>query len=215
MGVRVFLLDDHEFVRIGVRAVIDAQPDLAVVGEAATAKEALIQIPDILPDVAIIDLQLCESDGIEVCREVTAHHPEVRCLVLSAFSYRRAVLGAVSAGAAGYVLKQCPGHELVEAIRTVARGGTVFDESITRSARHPTELDPLLRRLTPQERRILTLIAEGRTNRQIADDLFLAEKTVKNNVSRLLAKLGMARRSEAAAYRARLAERGEFGLPEP
>jgi PAS domain S-box-containing protein len=209
VGVRVFLLDDHEFLRIGLRAVIDAQPDLLVVGEAATADEALALIPVSLPDVAVIDLQLPQGDGIEVCREISIRHPEVRCVVLSAFSYRRAVLGAMSAGAAGYLLKQRASGQLVDAIRTVVSGGTVF-ESLSPSARDPAEFDPRLHRLSPQERQILALIVEGRTNRQIAADLFLSEKTVKNYISRLLGKLGMARRSEAAGYGARLAERGEL-----
>lgn len=212
-GVGVFILDDHEFVRIGVRAAIDVEPDLVVVGEAATADEALALIPEVSPDVAVIDLQLAQGDGIEVCRKVTAQHPEVRCIVLSAFPYRRAVLGAQTAGAAGYILKQRASHELVDAIRTVASGGTVFDPSLIRGGPDHAESDPLLRRLSGQERRILALISEGRTNRQIAADLFLAEKTVKNHVTRLLGKLGMSRRSEAAAYGARLAERGEFNPP--
>ncbi len=207
MSIRVFLLDDHEFTRIGLRAVIDAQPDLLVVGEAATADGGLVSIAALLPDVAVIDLQLAQGDGIGVCRELSTHHPQIRCLVLSAFPYRGAVLGARSAGAAGYLLKQGASGELIDAIRTVAGGGTAFIES-TSSVPDPQEFDPLFQRLSPQERRILALIVEGRTNRQIATDLFLSEKTARNYVSRLLAKLGMTRRSEAAGYGARLAERG-------
>ncbi len=203
-GVRVFLLDDHEFLRIGVRAVVDAEPDLVIVGEGATAGAALALIPILRPDVAVIDLQLPDGNGIEVCREVSTRHPEVRCLVLSAFPYRTAVLGAQAAGAMGYLLKQRASAELVTAIRTVASGRTFFGESGTPLTPDPVDLDPALHRLSPQERRVLALIAEGRTNRQIADALFLAEKTVKNYVSSLLAKLGLERRTQAAVLAAKL-----------
>lgn len=215
MGVKVFLLDDHELVRLGLRTLIEAESDLAVVGEAATATDALARIPAARPDVAIVDLHLDQGDGIEVCRELRSRHPEVKCLVLTAFSDEREVSGAVMAGAAGYVLKQRASRDLVEAIREVGRGGTVLDPAVTEGVlarmRSGGEPDSLLRRLSPQERRILELIAEGRTNRQIAEELFLAEKTVRNYVSNLLAKLGMQRRSEAAAYAARLEERGQLG----
>lgn len=215
MGVKVFLLDDHELVRLGLRTLIEAESDLAVVGEAATADDALARIPAARPDVAIVDLHLDQGDGIEVCRELRSRHPEVKCLVLTAFSDEREVSGAVMAGAAGYVLKQRASRDLVEAIREVGRGGTVLDPAVTEGVlarmRSGGEPDSLLRRLSPQERRILELIAEGRTNRQIAEELFLAEKTVRNYVSNLLAKLGMQRRSEAAAYAARLEERGQLG----
>jgi DNA-binding NarL/FixJ family response regulator len=210
----VFLVDDHELVRLGVRAVVEAEEDLAVVGEAAGATEALARIAATRPDVAVVDLQLGQGDGIAVCRELHARHPEVRCLVLSAFSDQRDVLGALMAGAAGYVLKQRASRELVQAIRTVAAGGTVLDpgvaEGVLARMREGGQPDPMLARLSAQERRILCLIAEGRTNREIADELFLAEKTVRNYVSNLLAKLKMHRRSEAAAYAARLTERGEL-----
>jgi DNA-binding NarL/FixJ family response regulator len=214
VGLRVFLLDDHEFIRIGVRAVIDAEDDLEVVGEAATAEEALARIGAVRPDVAVVDLQLGGSDGTAVCREVRARHPEIRCLVLTAFSDQRNVLDAVMAGAAGYVLKQRASRELADAIRAVAGGGTVLDPGVTQGLcdriRSGAVPDALLGRLSEQERRILVGIAEGRTNRQIAEELFLAEKTVRNYVSHLLAKLGMHHRSEAAAYAARLDERGEL-----
>ena len=217
MSVRVFLLDDHELVRVGLRTLIDAEADLSVVGEAATAEEALVRLPAARPDVAVVDLQLGQSNGVEVCREVRSRHPEVSCLVLSAFSDERDVSAAILAGAAGYVLKQRASKDLVEAIRAVGQGATALDPSLTdgvltrmRSGSNP---DPLLGRLSAQERRILELIAGGLTNRQIADDMFLAEKTVRNYVSNLLAKLGMHRRSEAAAYAARLEERGELGPP--
>lgn len=184
-----------------------------MVGEAATAEEALARIPGSRPDVAVVDLQLAEGDGVAVCREVRSRHPEVRCLVLSAFSDERDVSGAILAGAAGYVLKQRAGRELVSAIRKVGQGGTVLDPALTEGvlARMRTGGEPdRLRHLSAQERRILVSIAEGRTNRQIAEELFLAEKTVRNYVSNLLAKLGMHRRSAAAAYAARLEERGEL-----
>lgn len=215
MVVRVFLVDDHELVRLGLRAVIDREDDLSVVGEAGTAAEALNRIAVTRPDVGVVDLQLGEGSGIEVCREVRSRHPEVRCLVLSAFSDERDVSAAILAGAAGYVLKHRASNELVGAIREVGRGGMVLDpaltESVLASLRGGTQPDALLRRLSAQERRILELIAVGQTNRQIADELFLAEKTVRNYVSNLLAKLGMHRRSEAAAFAARLDERGELG----
>ena len=217
MGVRVFLVDDHELVRIGLRTLIEAEEDLTVVGEAAGAEEAVARIAALRPDVAVVDLHLSDGDGIEVCRQVHSRHPEVRCLVLSAYSDERDVSAAILAGATGYVLKQQAGRELVGAIRQVGRGGMVLDPSLTEGflsrVRGGTGADDLLARLSAQERRLLELIAEGRTNRGIAEELFLSEKTVRNYVSTLLAKLGMHRRSEAAAYAARLEERGELGPP--
>jgi two-component system response regulator DevR len=212
--VRVFVLDDHAVVLAGVRTIIEAEPDLVVVGEASTAEEALARIACAPPDVAIVDLQLGQDDGIEVCRELRARHPEVRCLVLTAFSDRRDVIQAVMAGAAGYLLKQRTTADLVDAIRKVARGEVldlpgITEEMLDRVRRHGAP-DALLERLSPRDRRILALLADGRSNRQIADELFLSEKTVKNYVSRLLAKLGMARRTEAAVYGARLSDYGEL-----
>ncbi len=212
MTIRVFLLDDHEIVRRGVRELIDGEDDLQVVGEAATAAEALARIPAAEPNVAVLDVQLAEGTGIEVCREVRSRHPETSCLILTSFADDEALLNAVVAGASGYVLKQVRGNDLVESIRTVASGRSLLDPSITervieRLRRGPEE-DPKLAGLTPQERRILDLLAEGLTNRQIAAELFLAEKTVKNYVSNLLMKMGMSRRTEAAVYAARRAERG-------
>jgi two-component system response regulator DevR len=213
----VFLVDDHELVRVGLRTLIDAEDDLVVVGEAATAGEALARIPAARPDVAVVDLQLGTSLGVEVCREVRSRHAEVRCLVLSAFSDERDVSGAIMAGAAGYVLKQRASKDLVDAIRTVGLGGTVLDpalaEGVLARMRTGAGPEPLLRRLSAKELRILECIAEGQTNRQIAEELSLAEKTVRNYVSNLLAKLGMHRRSEAAAFAARLEERGELHPP--
>ncbi len=216
MALRVFLIDDHELLRVGLRSLLAAEADLCVVGEAATVEEAVAGIEATQPDVAVVDLQLAQGTGIEVCREVRSRHPEVRCLILSAFCDQRDVSCAILAGASGYVLKQRASRDLVEAIRDVGRGGIVLDAILTDSVlsrmRAGVDPDPLLLRLSQQERRILELIAGGLTNRQIAAELFLAEKTVRNYVSHLLAKLGMHRRSEAAAYAARLEERGELGF---
>jgi DNA-binding NarL/FixJ family response regulator len=215
VAVRIFLLDDHELVRLGLRAALEVEDDLTVVGEASTADEALARIPLARPDVAVVDLHLGQGDGIEVCRELRDRHPEIRCLVLTAYSDERDVLGAVMAGAAGYVLKQRGRQDLVAAVRELGKGGTVLDpavaEGVLNRLRAQPELDRRLGRLSDQERRILELIAAGATNRQIAETMFLAEKTARNYVSNLLAKLGMSRRSQAAAYGARLAERGELG----
>jgi DNA-binding NarL/FixJ family response regulator len=211
MTVRVFLLDDHQIVREGVRRLLEADGDLEVVGEAATAAEALARIGDGHPDVAVLDVRLPDGDGISVCREIRSRHPDVACLMLTSFADDEALAQAVMAGAGGYVLKQIQGNELVSSVRAVASGHSLIDAATTRRV-----LDQLqqshqesqgLERLTPREREILELIAAGKTNRQIGDELYLAEKTVKNYVSNLLAKLGMGRRSEAAAYAARLAER--------
>ena len=211
--VRVFLLDDHELVRRGVGDLLVAEDDLEVVGEAGTVEEALGRIPAARPDVAVLDVRLgdgAETGGIEVCREIRSTHPEIACVILTSFADDEALFAAIMAGAAGYVLKQIRGTDLVTAIRRVASGESLLDPSVTARVlerlRTPRREDPLAA-LTPQERRILDLIAEGRTNRQIGEVMFLAEKTVKNYVSNLLSKLGMARRSEAAAYAARLEER--------
>jgi two-component system response regulator DevR len=215
MAVRVFLLDDHELARVGLRTLIEAEGDMVVVGEAGSAAETLDRIAATRPDVAVVDLHLGADHGVEVCREVRSRHADIRCLVLSAFSDDRDVSAAIMAGAAGYILKARAGRDLVDAIRTVAEGGTVLDpalaEGVLTRMRTGGGPDTLISRLSPQERRILEHIAEGRTNRQIAEELSLAEKTVRNYVSHLLAKLGMHRRSEAAAYAARLEERGELG----
>jgi DNA-binding NarL/FixJ family response regulator len=208
--VRVFLLDDHEVVRRGVRELLEAEDDLEIVGEAGTAQEAYARIPAAAPDVAMLDVRLPDGDGIEVCREIRSTHPEVACLMLTSFADDEAVFSAILAGAAGYVLKQVRGTDLVEAVRRVGRGESLLDpvstERVLQRLREPPEPDELAG-LTKQERRILDLISEGMTNRQIGEQLFLAEKTVKNYVSNLLAKLGMSRRAEAAAYAARLSER--------
>ena len=210
MGVRVFLLDDHEIVRRGVRDLLEAA-GLEVVGEAGTAAEALARIPVTNPDVAVLDVRLPDGSGVEVCREVRSARPGLACLMLTSFSDDEALFEAIVAGASGYVLKEVRGGELVTAIRRVAAGESLLDPALTervveRLRRGPEE-DERLRHLTDQERRILGLLADGKTNRQIAEEMFLAEKTVKNYVSNLLAKMGMSRRTEAAVYAARLAER--------
>jgi two-component system, NarL family, response regulator DevR len=207
---RVFLLDDHEIVRRGVRELLENQPDIEVVGEAGTAEEAYGRIPATTPDVALLDLRLPDGDGIEVCREVRSRHPEIECVILTSFADDEAVYAAILAGAAGYILKQVKGTDIVDAVRRVGRGESLLDPAVTRRVlerlRNRDENDALAD-LTNQERRILELIGEGLTNRQIGERIHLAEKTVKNYVSNLLAKLGMSRRTEAAAYAARLAER--------
>ncbi|HEY5273885.1 MAG TPA: response regulator transcription factor [Acidimicrobiales bacterium] len=216
---RVFLLDDHEVVRRGVRELIEEEDDLEVVGEAATAAEALTRIPLTQPDVAILDVRLPDGDGIEVCREVRSETPDVACLMLTSFADDEALLGAVIAGASGYVLKQIRGSDLVGSIRRVAKGESLLDPRLValakaRLGRH--EEDERLGRLSPQERRILDLIAEGKTNREIAGALYLAEKTVKNYVSNVLVKLGMKRRTEAAVFAVRVDqhEHRSFAGPE-
>ena len=210
MNVRVFLLDDHEVVRRGLRELLEAEEDMTVVGEASTAEEAYRRIPPTRPDVAVLDVRLPDGDGIEVCREIRSAHPEIACVMLTSFADDEALFSAIMAGAAGYVLKQVRGTDLVAGIRRVAAGESLLDPTLTARVlerlRHRPE-DEELAGLSAQERRILDLIAEGLTNRQIGERMYLAEKTVKNYVSNLLAKLGMSRRTEAAAYAARLAER--------
>ena len=211
--IRVFLLDDHEVVRSGLRGMIELEDDLIVAGEASTAEEALLRIPPTKPDVAVLDVRLPDGDGVEVCREIRAQFPDIQCLMLTSFADDEALFAAIMAGASGYVLKQIRGNDLVDAIRRVAAGESLLDPLVTRRvlerlrAKPEDEEDEGLRQLSDQERKILDLIAEGYTNRQIAETIHLAEKTVKNYVSNLLAKLGMSRRAEAAAYAARLSER--------
>jgi DNA-binding NarL/FixJ family response regulator len=207
----VFLLDDHELVRRGLRDLLEAEEGFSVVGEASTADEALRRIPATTPHVAVLDVRLPDGNGVEVCREIRDRHPEIQCLILTSFADDEALFNAIMAGAAGYVLKQIKGNDLVEAIRKVSQGQSLLDPAVTARVlerlRKGPEEDERLARLTEQERRILELIAEGLTNRQIAAEMFLAEKTVKNYVSNLLTKLGMERRTEAAVYAARLSER--------
>jgi two-component system, NarL family, response regulator DevR len=208
---RVFLLDDHEVVRRGLRELFEAEEDLTVVGEGSTAQEALARVPSIQPDVAVLDVRLPDGDGVEVCRDLRSAMPELKCLMLTSFADDEALFSAILAGASGYVLKQIKGGDLVSAVRRVAAGESLLDPSLTKQVmerlRGENVEDERLARLTAQERNILELIADGKTNRQIADELYLAEKTVKNYVSNLLSKMGFARRTEAAVYAARLAER--------
>jgi DNA-binding NarL/FixJ family response regulator len=208
---RVFLLDDHEIVRRGLRELLEAEDDLEVVGEASTGEEALARIPATRPDVAVLDVRLAEGSGVEVCRDVRSAHPEVQCLMLTSYADDEALFDAIMAGAAGYVLKQVRGAELVDGIRRVAAGQSLLDPSVTAKVlerlRHAPVEDERFSSLTEQERNILDLLATGMTNRQIGAELFLAEKTVKNYVSNMLAKMGMQGRTEAAVYAARLAER--------
>jgi DNA-binding NarL/FixJ family response regulator len=210
MAVRVFLLDDHEVVRRGVRELIESEDDMVVVGEAGTAEEATGRIPATSPNVAVLDVRLPDGDGIEVCREIRSKHPEIACIMLTSFADDEAVYAAIMAGAAGYVLKQVRGSDLIDGIRRVAGGESLLDPSVTTRLLDRLRnqgADDELSALSEQERKILDLIAEGLTNRQIGERMFLAEKTVKNYVSNLLSKLGMSRRTEAAVYAARLAER--------
>lgn len=205
----VFLLDDHEVVRLGVAALIDSQPDLEVVGQAATAAEALRAIDASRPDVAVLDVRLEDGNGVEVCREIRSSHPEIVCLMLTSFRSDRAIVDAAIAGAAGFAVKQLNGTDIVDSIRKVGRGQTLLDDATARMALrrlNDSEMGPL-QHLSPQESRIFELIGEGHTNRQIAEEMYLAEKTVKNYVSNVLAKLGMSRRTEAAALAARIDER--------
>ena len=214
-AIRVFLLDDHEIVRRGLRELLESEDDLVVAGEAGTAEEALRRIPATSPDVAVLDVRLPDGDGVEVCREIRSRHPEIHCLMLTSFADDEALFSAILAGAAGYVLKQVRGADLIDAIRRVSEGQSLLDPAVTarvlQRLRTPQTSTDDLGGLTEQERRILDNIAEGLTNRQIGERMFLAEKTVKNYVSNILMKLGMSRRSEAAAYAARLAERRRRG----
>ena len=213
--IKVFLMDDHEIVRMGVRELLEAEPDIRVVGEAGTAASALARIPALRPDVAVLDMRLPDGDGVEVCREIRSRMPEVACLILTSFGDDEALFNAVMAGAAGYVLKQIRGSDLVGAVRTVAAGQSMLDPQaagrlMARLREQPKKDDPLAG-LSPQERRILELIGEGLTNRQIGERMFLAEKTVKNYVSALFSKLGMERRTQAAAFAVRVFEDGHGG----
>ncbi|HZA74456.1 MAG TPA: response regulator transcription factor [Propionibacteriaceae bacterium] len=202
--IRVFLLDDHEIVRRGLVDLLSSTTDLVVVGEAATAGEALRRIPAARPDVAVLDARLPDGNGIDVCRDIRSAHPEIRCVILTSYDDDEALFAAVMAGAAGYLLKQIAGNSLLDAVRAVAAGRSLMDPAVTgkllERLRHPAQPDPRISELTPREREILDLIAEGLSNKEIGARLFLAEKTVKNYVSSLLAKLNMQRRTQAAVF---------------
>jgi DNA-binding NarL/FixJ family response regulator len=210
--IRVFLLDDHEVVRRGVADLLEAEGDIEVVGESASAAEATRRIPALRPDVAILDARLPDGSGIDVCRDIRSVDPTIKGLILTSYEDDEALFAAIMAGAAGYVLKQIRGTDLLDTVRRVAAGQSLLDPAVTQRVleriRHPVEEPKELRSLTEQERRILEHIAEGLTNREIATKMFLAEKTVKNYVSSLLAKLGLERRTQAAVLAARLLGKG-------
>jgi DNA-binding NarL/FixJ family response regulator len=208
--IRVFLLDDHEVVRRGIREVLESEPGIVVVGEASNGAEALARVPAVKPDVAILDVRLPDDDGVSVCRELRSRLPDLACLMLTSFGDDEALLSAIMAGAAGYLLKQVRGSDIVGAVRTVAAGGSMLDPRMTATVierlRRPPGGDDPISALTEQERHVFDLIGEGLTNRQIGEAMFLAEKTVKNYVSGMLSKLGMQRRTQAAALAGRLQE---------
>jgi two-component system response regulator DevR len=210
--VGVFLVEDHEVVRRGIARLLAEDSDLKVVGEAGTVQEARARIPLVKPDVAVLDVRLPDGSGVELCRDLRAAMPALRCLMLTSYADDEALFASIMAGASGYLLKRVRVDELLDAVHRVAKGESLIDPSLTARVleriRHPAESaeDPL-GELSPQERRIFDLIVEGMTNREIAETIFLAEKTVKNYVSNILAKLGMHHRSEIAALGARLEER--------
>lgn len=207
--LRVLLVDDHEVVRSGIKALLQATDDIVVTGEASTVREAIDEADRTRPDVVVMDVRLADGSGIEATREIRAKHPKTAVVMLTSFADDEALFASIMAGASGYVLKQVKGGELVRAIRTVGRGESLLDPAVTnavlerlRKGKHLLK-DEKLARLSPQEERILALVADGKTNREIGEELNLAEKTVKNYVSSILSKLEVARRAEAAAYLAR------------
>ncbi|WP_069173975.1 response regulator [Streptomyces griseus] len=216
---RVFVLDDHEVVRCGLRDLLDAEPDLTVVGEAESAEQALARGPALRPDVAVLDVRLRDGDGITVCRELRARMPGLACLMLTSFDEEEALLDSIMAGAAGYVLKEVKGADLVAAVRTVATGQSMLDPATTARLMHslrvpgpaPSQGDGELALLSDRERAVLDLVGEGFTNRQISKKLYLSEKTVKNHISRVLAKLGVERRVQAAVIATQAHDRQQPG----
>ena len=206
--IRVYLLDDHEVVRHGLRDLLEREGDIKIVGESGSAVDAQHRIPALHPDVAVLDARLPDGSGIDVCREIRSVDPTIQALILTSFEDDEALFAAIMAGAAGYVLKQIRGTDLVDAVRRVAAGQSLLDPAVTARVldriRRGPEQPAELKSLTEQERRILTLVAEGLTNREIAQRMFLSEKTVKNYVSSLLAKLGMERRTQAAVLATKL-----------
>lgn len=217
--IRVFLMDDHEVVRRGVRDLLEDEPDITVVGEAGTAGQALVRVPALRPQMAVLDVRVPDGDGVTVCRELRSRMPELCCLMLTSFDDEEALLDSIMAGASGYVLKQIQGTDLVSAVRTVAAGQSLLDPSATarlmtrlRRGREPDPEPDALPGLTEREREILALVGEGLTNRQIGRRLYLAEKTVKNHISRLLAKLGVERRIQAAVIATQAQERSRHDV---
>jgi len=202
--IRVFLLDDHEIVRRGIRELLESEGDITVVGESGLAQEAARRIPALRPDVAILDGRLPDGSGIDVCREVRSLDPRIAALILTSYDDDEALFSAIMAGAAGYILKQVRGNDFVDTVRRVAAGQSMLDPAVTAQVlerlRSGPKVNPLVEQLTGQEQRILELIGEGKTNRQIAEEMFLAEKTIKNYVSSLLAKLGLESRTQAAIF---------------
>jgi DNA-binding NarL/FixJ family response regulator len=209
MPIRVFVLDDHEVVRRGLKDLFDSEEGFEVVGESGSAKDAEARIPALRPDVAILDGRLPDGSGIEVCRSIRSVDPSIRAIILTSYDDDEALFAAIMAGAAGYVLKQVIGHDLLDVVRSVAEGHSLLDPAVTQRVLDrlrqggPSEPDEL-RALTPQERRILELVTEGLTNRQIGEQLFLAEKTVKNYMTSILSKLGLQRRAQAAVLASKL-----------
>jgi len=216
--IRIVLVDDHEVVRAGIKAMIDAQEDMEVVGEAGTVEDGVRRVGYDEPDVVVLDVRLPDGSGVEACRDIRDRFPDVKVLMLTSFADEEALMSAILAGAAGYVLKRVKGTDLVDSIRRVGSGESLLDPEMTdklfERLRSGPRSDPLLSKLSDQEREIVHHIADGMTNKQIAEAMFLAEKTVKNYVSNLLAKMGMSRRSEAAAYVARLEAETDSVPPE-
>jgi DNA-binding NarL/FixJ family response regulator len=202
--IRVFLLDDHEIVRRGIRELLEAEPDITVIGESGLAEEAISRIPALKPDVAILDGRLPDGSGIDVCREIRSQDPNIKALILTSYDDDDALFAAIMAGAAGYTLKQVRGNDLVDTVRRVADGQSMLDPSVTAQVlarlRNGPPVDKEIEQLTPQEQRLLELIGEGLTNRQIAERMYLAEKTVKNYASSLFSKLGLTSRTQAAIF---------------
>jgi len=215
MAIRVFLLDDHEVVRRGLRSLLEAGEDIEVVGESGSAVEATQRIQVLKPDVAVLDGRLPDGSGIDVCRDVRSANDSIKVLILTSFDDDEALFGAILAGASGYVLKEIMGLDLVNAVRQVARGGSLIAPELTarvlERVRNGSAAVPELSNLTPQELKLLGYIAEGMTNRQIGEQMFLAEKTVKNYVSSILAKLGLERRTQAAVLASKLLGPGPHG----
>lgn len=201
-ATRIFLLDDHEVVRRGIRDLIEDEDDLVVVGEAGTAAEALARLQSVTPDVAVLDARLPDGSGIEVCRQLRERSPRVGVLILTSYEDDEALFAAISAGAAGYLLKQVRGNDLVDAIRRVAAGQSMLDPAVTHAVLERLRNKPQdpLAELSEQERRVFDHLRDGRSNREIAEEMTLSEKTVKNYVSTLLGKLGLERRAQAAAF---------------
>ncbi|MBX5468005.1 MAG: response regulator transcription factor [Firmicutes bacterium] len=202
--IRVFIVEDHEVVRAGLSGLFDSHPDIQLVGEAGTLGEAERRIPELRPDVVLLDIRLPDGSGIDLCRQLTQRFPEMHVVMLTSFGDDDLLFRSLEAGAAGYLLKTARGHTIVEAIRTAAGGGSILDpavaDKVMQRIRHPAQVTDPYEELTPQERRILELIAEGLTNREIGAQVYLSEATVKHYVSNILSKLGLSRRAEAAAY---------------